>query len=402
MNIRRSLAVAFRAAASGAFLASCSSSASLDYLRRFVFWSPSGTQDWSRFPARDIGKADVPFHYGVPPVPEVRDGPLPREVTYRHGGQDRTVDLEATLVGSETTAFIVIQDGKVVRESYLNGHRRDSLTRAFSVSKTFTSALVGIALAEGRLRSVEEPFVTYVPELRGRGYDGITIRHLLLMAGGFRFSSGRFPWKDSPLLYWHPDIRDVILSGPPLVATPGERFIYSDYSTAVLALVLERATGTTVSSYFERNVWKRIGAEYAATWSIDHAGSGLEYTASGLNGRAIDLVKLGTLYLDGGAWGGQQVVPREWVTESVLPEPTRLPGHSDRERSEQVFYKYGWWGHELDAGRASFFAHGYQGQLIYVCPAKRLVIARFGRSVGSVGEEWPMLLLAIADAFPSG
>jgi CubicO group peptidase (beta-lactamase class C family) len=399
-RLRRVVAVAFRSLASGLFLASCSPSASPEYLRRFVLWSPSGTDDWRRFPSRTVGRAPEPFRYVEDPSIAQRYAPLLREVTYQHAGRPRTVPLDDTLVETGTTAFIVIRDGLVIREDYLNGHRRDSLTRAFSVSKSVTSALVGIALSEGKVRALDDPFVRYLPELRGRGYDGITIRHLLAMSAGFRFSYGRRPWADSPLLYWNPDIRSVILGGPPRLSPPGERFNYSDYSSAVLGMVLERATGATVSSYFEDRIWKRIGAEHDASWSIDHEGDGLEYTASGFNGRAIDLVKIGSLYLDGGAWIGQQVVPEPWVTDSVTPPPVELPGLSERDKSEQVFYGYGWWGHVLDGGETCFYAHGYRGQLLYACPRRRLLIARFGRELGSVGEAWPMLLRALAEKFP--
>lgn len=399
-SARRTLAIAFRAAASGAFLASCSPTASVDYLRRFVFWSPSGVQDWNRFPFRPVARPDAPFRFAEDPVASAEAAALLREITYLHDGAPRTVDLDATLVATGTTAFIVIQDGKVVRESYLNGFGRDSMFRAFSISKSLTSALVGAAIDQGRIRDLDAPFVEYLPELRGRGYDGITVRHLLLMTGGLRFSYGRFPWKDSPLLYWNPDIRRVILAGPPLIGPPGERFNYSDYSSAILGMVLERATGDTLASQLERNLWKRIGAEYDATWSIDHEGTGLEYAASGFNARAIDLVKLGVLYLDGGRWGGDQVLPRAWVEESVRPLPVEPPGHSEQEVRERTFYKFGWWGHRLDGDRTAFFAHGYQGQLVYVCPDRRLVIARFGSEMGSVGRAWPMLLQAIAERFP--
>jgi len=399
-RVRPALVLLFKILVSGLLLASFSPIASLTYLRRFVFWSPSGVEDWWRFPSRTIAAAEAPFHYPEDAEAAERLAPALREVTFLQDGAARTVALDPLLAETGTTAFIVIKDGAVVRETYLNGHQRDSVCRTFSVSKSFTSALVGVALAEGRIHDLDDPMVRYLPELRGRGYDGITIRHLLLMAGGFRFSGGRFPWKDSPLLYWHPDIRRLILDGPPLVAAPGERFGYSDYSSAVVGVILERVAGTSISRYFEDRLWKRLGAEYDAIWSLDHETTGLEATASGLNGRAIDLVKLGTLYLEGGAWAGAQVLPSAWVAASVTPLPAELPGHSDQEVRERVFYKFGWWGHTMGDGSTCFYAHGYRGQLIYVCPAKRLVLARFGREIGSVGASWPALLRAIAEATP--
>lgn len=396
----RTARLGIRAALSMALLTSCSSStASCTYLHRFVFWSPSGAQDWGRFPARAIGRADVPFRYPEDPRLQELYVPLLREVTYSSHGQLRTAPLDTLLADTGSTAFIVIKDGVLVRETYLNGHTRDSMTRAFSATKTFTASLIGVALSEGRIRSADDPFVDYLPELRGRGYDGITIRHLLLMAGGFRFSYGRFPWADSPLMYWHPDIRRVILDGPPLTSRPGERFNYSSYSSAVLGMVLERVVGCSISDYFERVLWKPMGAEYDSTWSLDHDGSGLEYAASGLNGSAIDLVKLGTLYLNGGRWGDRQILPANWALESVTPLSPELPGHTLAEKSEHIYYKFGWWGHDLGGGHSSFFAEGHLGQVIYVYPDKKLVIARFGSTTGGV-DRWPALLCSIAEKFP--
>lgn len=371
--------------------------ASPTYLRRYLAWSPSGAGDWQRFPSRPIARPDTPVRYPEDHAAAARLAPRLREVTWRHGGAARTEPLDPLLAATGTTAFIVIQDGAVLRESYLNGHRRDSMTRAFSVSKSFTAALVGAALDQGRLHGLDDALIRYLPELAGRGYDAITLRHLLLMAGGLRFSHGRLPWRDSPLTYWHPDQRRLLLRGPPVVAAPGRRFLYSDYSTALLGLVLERATGTSVSRYLEQRLWRPLGAEFDASWSLDHAGTGLEFTASGLNARAIDLVKLASLYLEGGRWAGARLLPPDWVAESVTPLPAPLPGHTAQELAEGTYYKLGWWGHDLGGGRRCFFAAGHLGQVIYVCPERRLVLARFGAALGSVGWGWPMLLRALAE-----
>ena len=373
----------------------------LGYLRRFYLWSPSGANDWARFPARAVARADVPFHYPADAARATLCAPSLREVTYSQGRQPRTVILDDLLARTDTTAFIVVKNGALVRETYLNGHRRDAMTRAFSASKTFAAALVGAALSEGRIENMDDPFVRYVPELRGRGYEGITIRHLLQMTAGFPFTYGRMPWADSPLLYWHTNIRRVILAGPRLVSSPGERFQYTSYSSALLAVVLERVIGTTIAAYFEQQVWKPIGAEYDASWSLDHDGAGLEYTASGFNARAIDLVKLGTLYLNGGRWGDEQVLPADWVAASVSPLPSPLPGYSDEQRRSNVYYKLGWWGHELEGDRFGYFAEGYLGQVIYVYPDRQLVIARFGKEPGGPDPvDWPMVLRAVAEKLP--
>jgi CubicO group peptidase (beta-lactamase class C family) len=398
---RRVATLALRTASAGAFLASRSWTSSATYLRRFLFWSPSGPEDWRRFPARTVAEADAPFRYPEDAAMAARLAPVLRQTARFPGAPPRAAALDTLLEEGATTAFIVIKNGAVVRETYFNGHRRDSMTRAFSASKSFAAALVGVALSEGRIRSLDDPFVRYLPELRGRRYDGITIRHLLLMTAGFRFSYGGSPAADSPLLYWHPDIRSLILDGPPLVAPPGERFHYSSYSTAVLGMVLERVIDTTLSDYFEQRVWRRIGAEYAATWSLDHEVSGLEFAASGLNARCIDLIKLGTLYLDGGRWGDLQVLPEGWTTESVAPLPTPLSRLSGEEPTPNLRYKFGWWVRLVEGRPFAFYAEGYLGQIIFVCPDKRLVIGRFGGHPHAPDAiDWPTLIHALAESMP--
>ena len=398
--LRVGLAALLCAVAVGAAVHQLGAVASWTYLRRLTTWRPSGVDDWRRFPSRAVARAPVPHRYPEDPAGGARLAEALRAVTYPHHGAPRTVDLDGVLAETGTTAFIVLKDGRLLRESYLGGHTRETPCRAFSVSKSITSVLVGLALEQGHLRDLDDPFVRYVPELAGRGYDGITLRHLLQMSAGLRFTAGRFPWKDSPLLYWHPDLRQVLLEGPPLVAGPGERFGYSDYASLLLALVLERATGASLSRGLEDGIWRRVGAEHDATWSLDHEATGLELASSGFNATAIDLVKLASLYLDGGRWGGVQLLPERWVTESTRPPAADLPGHIEREVTEGLYYALGWWGQRLPGGGHCFYAHGYQGQILYACPDRRLVVARFGRRAGSVEDEWPALMRAIAERVP--
>jgi CubicO group peptidase (beta-lactamase class C family) len=391
---------ALRAAAAATCVVSRPSILSWEYAKRRLIWSPSSADDWRRFPSRAIKKSERPQPYAPHPDAAEEWSFRLRELRYPHAGRSGTVALDVLLASTGTTAFVLIKDGKLLLETYLGEQRRESMVRAFSISKAIIGALTGAALRENRIQHLDDAFVNYLPELRRRGCDRITIRHLLLMSAGFRFSYGRSPCADASLLYWHPNIRRVIREKLPLVAPPGERFLYSGYSTCVLGMVLERVTGMTLAEYCEQRLWNPLGAEFDASWSVDHGKDGCEYAASGLNARAIDLVKFGSLYLNGGRVGERQVLPRSWVLDSVTPSPQELPGHCDEDRAENVYYKYGWWGHDLRDNDLRFWADGHLGQFIYVFPRKQLVIARFGRHRGSVGRAWPTLLRAIAEAVP--
>jgi CubicO group peptidase (beta-lactamase class C family) len=391
---------ALRIGLSIVYLLARPSAATLRYLRRYVLWNPSGTSDWQRFAARPIRRAQDPMRYPADAGRALAAAQHLQTVGPSAAGLPATVPLRQLLEQTGTTAFLVIDDGQLVHESYFNGHRRDSMTRAFSISKSATSALVGAALSQGLLASVDDTVLRYLPELRGRGYDAITIRHVLMMTGGLRAPWGRSPWAEGVLAYWHPDTRAMIIKGRPLAARPDAEFQYNDFCTCMVSMVLERACGMSIAAYFARQIWEPIGAEFDASWSLDHEGDGLENGASGLNARAIDLAKLGTLYLNGGHAGGRQVLPAEWVAQSVAEPPANAPGRTVHVGRDLRYYAFGWWGHHRAGGATRYWAEGHRGQFIYCCPDKNLVITRFGAEPGFVGTEWPNLLGDIADNFP--
>src|ERR1700758_1750327 len=163
------------------------------YLYRYVFWglrsefSPSDA--YKMFPYRTIEAAPPPYEF-----PRATDGTLPAEVEYKDGDSTKRVALDQLLESTGTHAFIVIKDGKLLDERYLNGYQRDSICISRSVAKSFTSALVGIAIDEGFIKSVDDPIINYLPELKDRGYDAITIRNLLTMGSGIRYRIAELPW----------------------------------------------------------------------------------------------------------------------------------------------------------------------------------------------------------------
>ncbi len=186
---------------------------------------------------------------------------------------------------------------------------------------------------------------------------------------------------------------------------PLERFQYNNYHPLLLGLILERATGMSVSAYLEEKIWAPLGMEFPASWSLDSGADGLEKLESGLNARTIDFAKFGLLMLRGGTWNGKQIVPHEWIEEATKP-PADIPAdyyHHDLFandplfRSDGGFYGFMWWGYAPKDGRRDFFAFGRYGQFIYVAPDKNLFIVRNGTSDGKV-TFWPAVLRRLADA----
>jgi CubicO group peptidase (beta-lactamase class C family) len=258
---------------------------------------------------------------------------------------------------------------------------------SFSVAKSFVSALVGAAIADGRINSVEDPVTRYVPELLARDarYRNITLRHLLTMASGIRYVERGLPWSDDALTYYGPDLRAIAISSP-IEGLPAQVFHYNNFHPLLLGLVLERTTGVPVSRYLEDRIWRRLGMEGPASWSLDSEYSGFEKMESGLNARAIDFAKFARLYLNQGQWGGERIIPAAWVEESTRRDTRTDPAEH---------YQYMWWVNTRVPGRHHFFAAGKHGQILYVMPERRLVFVRFGRT--NPHGQWPATFVRMAD-----
>ncbi|HTP02448.1 MAG TPA: serine hydrolase [Anaerolineales bacterium] len=336
------------------------------YLARYALLNAVGLDDYRVFPERRIGNAVPRFDFGEPPENDAL-APILEHVMAARSQSGRTESLDESLRRNQTTAFLVIRHDRLLYERYFNGHARDSICTSFSVAKSFSSAMIGIALHEKLIGQIDDPLTRYLPELKDRqGWAAITIRHLVSMSSGLAYnSSSFFPWSDEPRTYYSLDLRRVALNARP-VETPGLRFVYNNYNLLLLGMLLERVTGGPVSAYLQEKVWKPLGMEWNASWSLDSERSGMEKMESGLNARAVDFAKFGRLYLRRGDWDGQQIIPEEWILESTTPwSDGRWPN-----------YKYLWW--IPRSGKGRFMAVGNLGQFIYVAPDKDCLILRFG------------------------
>lgn len=318
------------------------------------------------FPHTVIRRAGPVFDFDSAP------GTLPD--TYQFNSE--THDLRQFLEETDTTALLVIKDDAVIFEEYYRGNTRDTKWISWSMAKSFVSALVGIAVADGRITSIEEPVTKYVPELVGSGYDGVRIKDILQMSSGVRWNED---YSD-----WNADInrfgRTLAFGGSfdEFCATlvrelePGTYNRYVSMDTQVLGMLLVRATGQPLSAYLEQKIWQRIGMESDAYWIGDRTG--MELALGGLNVTARDYAKFGRLYLHEGQWEGEEIVPAAWVRASVVPDAPHLqPG--ENEQSDWVMgYGYQWWIPENPDGE--FMAIGVYQQFIYIYPRERLIIVK--------------------------
>jgi CubicO group peptidase (beta-lactamase class C family) len=298
-------------------------------------------------------------------------------------------DLEAFLSSTETTAFIVVQNDRLIYEGYFNGSDHDTVQTSFSVAKSFASALVGIADEDGVI-DLEDPITDYIPELAERDvrFERITIRHLISMTSGLRYEESGTPWSDDTETYYAPDLRKLALTDTEIVEQPGERWHYNNFNPLLIGMILERATSQHVAEFMEARLWQPLGAEANATWSLDSDASGFEKMESGINARAIDFAKLGSLYLHEGEWNGKRILPAEWVRESTAVS---------RDFADAPPYGYWWWSFR-DAELGDYFAaRGNKGQYIVVIPDRRLVVVRHGLDFGGV-DDWVEVIADMARA----
>jgi len=335
---------------------------------RAIAWGDSDTGDLGRFAERAVpnGAPRFDFQPASPGTLDRYSGAF-RALPKPGDTADREVELEDLLLKSGTLAFLVVKDDELLYEGYFNGGGREKPLTSFSVAKSFASALVGAALADGSIRSLEDPVADYLPELRNRDprFGEIRIRHLLSMSSGIRYVERGLPWSDDASTYYSPELRSLALSAR-IDGPPGAVFLYNNFNPLLIGLVLERATGRNVSEYLSERIWSRIGAEAPASWSLDREG-GFEKMESGVNARAVDFLKFGRLYLRGGDWEGNRILPREWIEESTRP---KAPGGTG--------YGYFWWIDEGPGRDRHFAAAGKHGQYVFVAPELGLLIARFG------------------------
>jgi CubicO group peptidase (beta-lactamase class C family) len=279
------------------------------------------------------------------------------------------VPLDEYVEGSKTAALIIIRNDTILYERYNKKYQENSIFNTFSVTKAFITTLVGIAIDEGKIKNVDQSITDYIPELLEKeGFSEITIRHLLDHTSGIKFSDARYnPFSDNARYYYTRNLRKLVLKAE-LYVSPGVETHYSSVNMQLLALILERATGTTLSSYLQEKIWQRIGMEYDATWSLDNKReNSFEKGFSCLNCTAIDLAKLGRLYLNNGVSDNKHILPQSFINEATkrgANDGSCLDFHYNFRLGPK---QYG-----------SYYARGLYGQLIYIYPKENIIIVRVG------------------------
>ena len=332
------------------------------------------------FPSVAMTASPTPFDFP--------DGaPLALPERYRFGGVDRST--EALLSETDTVALLVLVDGSVRLERYALTGSRTTHWGSMSVAKSFVSAMIGIAVADGAIRSIEEPVSDYLPELRSSAFDGVRIKDVLQMSSGARWNED-YSDPDSDInrfiaVFAHGGSFNDLAATLVRQREPGTYNLYNSTETQVLGMLLKKATGRTIRDYTEEKLWHPLGMEQPGYWLVD--SNGMEMAYGGLNATARDYAKIGELFRNGGRWQGRQIVSEAWVKASVTPDaPHLMPG--DTGASDSLFgYGYQWW--VMDGHEGELSAIGVYNQFVYVNPTRRLVIVKLSAShgYGSTNDE---------------
>ncbi len=293
------------------------------------------------------------------------------KLTYSFGGV--THDLSDYLSRHPVTGLLIAQDGMILYEHYQYDRNAQDAFLSQSMAKTITSLLVGIALHEGAIRSVDQPAADYVPGLAGSEYGKTPIRALLHMASGVAFKEVYDGPGDNQTLN-----RMLFVPGGPVTAKavtvfntreapPDTRFHYAGVETEVLGLVLARAVKMPLTEYLRTRIWQPMGAEADAAWTVDHTGQEIAYCC--VSAVLHDWARLGLMLAHDGAWNGKQIVPREFVLSATTPEAAfQRPGTATR------FFGYGDQIWLFPGPRRQFALLGIHGQAIFVDPLSKLVL----------------------------
>ena len=300
------------------------------------------------------------------PVPRGNDAVVPLPI----GAPATMPDGVAQWIADrDVTALVVLKDGTLVHEDYFLGTTPEDLRVSWSVAKSFLSALMGIVLEDGDIKSIDDQVTDYVPMLIGSAYDGATIKDVLQMSSGVVFNED--------YLAFNSDInkmgRILALGGSmdTFAASLDERFVepetvwqYVSIDTHVVGMVIRGATGRTISELLTEKIFSKMGFEADPYYVSD--GYGVAFVLGGLNLRTRDYARFGQMIANGGAWNGQQIVPRAWLAASTKPSANAATG--------KPAYGYQWWIHQ-GASAGEFNAQGVYGQYIFIDTARDVVIA---------------------------
>lgn len=330
------------------------------------------------FPVRTIAAGGA--------VHPLTDAPQDIAARIKFDIEGKSYDLYDVLSLDNVTGLIVLKDGKTVYETYQRGNTPDTRWMSMSMAKSITSTLVGVAIKDGLIKSVDDQVVDYVPALKGSAYDGVTIHDVLLMASGVQWNetytdvnSDRRALLRAQIAQ-QPGAAMQVMAALPRAADPGTVHNYSTGETQVLGEIVHGAIGKPLADYLSEKIWVPYGMEADANWWLESPDGG-EIGGSGISATLRDYARFGQFFLDGGVIGSASILPDGWTEEAGKPQKLK----------DGTVIEYGlmWWPGWTEASikDGAYAAIGIEGQNIYINPSKKIVIAALMAQPKPLGKE---------------
>jgi CubicO group peptidase (beta-lactamase class C family) len=281
-------------------------------------------------------------------------------------------NIHQFLQRTSTTAFVVVKDGRVIFEYYGNGVEKGDITQIFSVTKVLVTALLGIAMNEGYIATLDQPVSDFLPDYRKKKYSKLTLRHLVQMQSGLDYDEyGRI---FQTLRFYYQQNVNKLLQNPEMKHEPGMVFTYKSIDTQILAECLEKAVGMPLTDYFKTRLWDQLEPEDSTSWSYDSPWHRKPKYFGGLNASARDIAKFGVAVAQDGKYKGKQIIPAAWL--NMCDDVSCRNGEN--------FYCNGWWYGEDDEETNCYFGAGFNGQTLFINETTQTVIVRLGKNKGGV------------------
>lgn len=306
----------------------------------------------------------------VPPSENPEPWPLHKDFNTK----ELSPTQEQINFNNKTVAFLILKNDSLYFEKYYENYGIDSKSNAFSMAKSYVAALLGKAIMEGYIKSLDQPVIDFIPELKGEFAQMVTVGDLASMASGQKWDEAYYsPTSVTTAAYFVKDLEQLILDQP-IDQAPGKSYIYKSGTTQLLGMVIAKATGKTLSDYLYESFWNPMGAEHEALWQLDSAEKGMEKAYCCIASNARDFARLSKLYKNHGKWNGKILLDSTFIAKSIQP---RFP--------ESPEYGYSWWlknykGHEV------FMNRGHLGQYVLTFPKENLILVRLGHSKGVKGD----------------
>jgi len=288
-----------------------------------------------------------------------------------------TEKLARTHKELQTTSFLIIKNDSIWHESYYDIGSETSLTNSFSMAKSIVTTALGIAIDQHLIPSLEAKVIDYLPELKGKYANEVTVGDLASMSSGQKWREDYYgPFSITTQAYFRTDLRKFMLSLP-IENPPGQQFVYQSGDTQLLAMVLEKATKMSLADFVSKNLWQPLGMEHSALWQTDQEHDGIEKAYCCIASNARDFSKIGMLYLHNGYINGQQIISEDYVKLATKPR-----------FSKDTPYGYGFWLAHYKQ-KDIYYMRGHLGQFVIIIPEDQLIITRLGHIKGLQTESDP-------------